>query len=280
MKTFLKLSIASALAMGAATANATISLPNTGTSDLVLFVQDVTTGESYARDLGLTVASQFSGPYLPAGTNTSTPSTSLSANFSIGPDANMNTFLGTVKAGDVVQYAVMAATTGASQSGAANAPVGAANYITTNGTGDALSNITSRKASNLASWGSGFQTDLGKLNTNLGVNNSVVGVGAASNGIWDATIGTAAANNWYSNGPVNGVVGLGTSAFLYGVTGNGGTLTNVQTYQLATLTLSTNGTLTAVGNSTSAVPLPAAVWLLGSGLLGLAGVGRRKAAKV
>jgi hypothetical protein len=34
-----------------------------------------------------------------------------------------------------------------------------------------------------------------------------------------------------------------------------------------------DGTLEAVGG---AVPLPGAVWLLGSGLLGLAGIGRRR----
>jgi hypothetical protein len=36
--------------------------------------------------------------------------------------------------------------------------------------------------------------------------------------------------------------------------------------------------LTFTGNAGSAVPLPAAVWLLGSGLLGLAGVSRRRLA--
>jgi hypothetical protein len=281
MKTFLKLSIASALAMGAVTANATVSLPSTGSSDLVLFVQDVTTGESYARDLGITVGSALAGPFLPAGTNTSVPSTTLSANFTVTADANMTTFLSTVHAGDIVQYAVMGAATPVTQNSAQNVPVGAGRYITTNGTGDALSNVTGKKPGNIGVWGSGLQRDLGLLNANLGSANSVVGASAATAGIYDANATGAAAWNWYLNGPVNGVIGLGTPAFLYGVTGNGATLTNVQTYQLATLTLAANGTLTAVGNTPpSAVPLPAAVWLLGSGLLGLAGVGRRKAAKV
>ena len=40
--------------------------------------------------------------------------------------------------------------------------------------------------------------------------------------------------------------------------------------------LATAATLTWNPTSTGAVPLPAAVWLLGSGLMGLAGVGRRR----
>jgi hypothetical protein len=40
--------------------------------------------------------------------------------------------------------------------------------------------------------------------------------------------------------------------------------------------LSHDGTLTWNSAAVSAVPVPAAVWLFGSGLLGLAGVARRK----
>jgi len=40
----------------------------------------------------------------------------------------------------------------------------------------------------------------------------------------------------------------------------------------------TGGSVTATGGSVTAVPVPAAVWLFGSGLLGLVGVARRKKA--
>jgi hypothetical protein len=52
--------------------------------------------------------------------------------------------------------------------------------------------------------------------------------------------------------------------------------TEVETasFSQAGLTLTSLGTITST--PTPPVPLPAAVWLLGSGLLGLTGVARRK----
>ena len=46
----------------------------------------------------------------------------------------------------------------------------------------------------------------------------------------------------------------------------------------ATWTLGSNGTLTYSVPAPAAVPVPAAAWLLGSGLIGLVGVARRKSA--
>jgi hypothetical protein len=45
---------------------------------------------------------------------------------------------------------------------------------------------------------------------------------------------------------------------------------------LGTVSLTANG-LVFSSTQTAPVPLPAAIWLLGSGLLGLFGIGRRKA---
>jgi hypothetical protein len=56
--------------------------------------------------------------------------------------------------------------------------------------------------------------------------------------------------------------------------------TSVQTTQYSNgfFFLNSNGDLTYNVTSQAPVPLPAAVWLFGSGLLGLAGIGRRRAA--
>jgi hypothetical protein len=72
-------------------------------------------------------------------------------------------------------------------------------------------------------------------------------------------------------------IALGVTNTLYGLTGNGNP-GQLQSYILGTdITVAADGTL-KVGGPT--VPLPAAVWLFGSGLLGLFGVGRRRAAAV
>jgi len=56
-------------------------------------------------------------------------------------------------------------------------------------------------------------------------------------------------------------------------TGSSSTLARIYTLSsLNLLTLSSTGTLTG-GTVT---PIPAAIWLLGSGLAGLVGIGRRK----
>lgn len=107
-----------------------------------------------------------------------------------------------------------------------------------------------------------------------------------NNGAW--TNGQSSANGWGSATP-NGVgapvsfngagfengAALGQAQSMYLFATTGGDVANV--YKAATtLTLGTNGVMTAY----SSVPVPGAVWLLGSGLMGLVGIGRRRKAAV
>jgi hypothetical protein len=85
---------------------------------------------------------------------------------------------------------------------------------------------------------------------------------------------------------IDGLVG-GTGVGFYKVTQNGtGAFTNgtITAYSnssgIATWAITSGGdvTFTVPGSGAAPVPLPAAIWLLGSGLLGFAGIGRRRAA--
>ncbi len=74
-------------------------------------------------------------------------------------------------------------------------------------------------------------------------------------------------------------VGSNVVTNLYGVTGNGSSLT-MQSYILGTakLDLAAKDIILSANPTAGTVPVPGAVWLLGSGLLGLVGVSRRRAA--
>jgi hypothetical protein len=131
---------------------------------------------------------------------------------------------------------------------------------------------------NVGRWLTNFINTAGLVNTNTGANPSVLSPSAGGAGGWDPTILTSNASNWYSNGPTNAITGLNTTATLYDVAA----VSNVST-TLATNSSLGNVELTSAGLiflTSAPVPLPAAFWLLGSGLLGLFGIGRRKTAAV
>jgi hypothetical protein len=276
MKTFAKLGLVG-LALAASSAHADVFLPSTGDGELTLFVRNDVTGEVYARGLQVRIDSVLSQAQIDAG-YTGDAELGLVQQIgyalgSVGPDANLSGFLATA---GTFTWTIMAG----DNSGLNSATPNARRYLTTTTTtwDDTNPNIVTN--GNLASTWNQLQQTLVTLNGVLGGAEGS-GDSTAANGQWRQVGMTPGAimGNWAGAGP-NTATDLGTAAHLYVLTSGGGaTSTLVRTYQGLDVILNADGTLSAVVVAPP-VPLPAAAWMLLSGLVTLAGVGRRKIAAV
>jgi hypothetical protein len=284
MKTIAKLGLVG-LALAASSAHADVFLPNSGNGELTLFVRNETTGEVYARGLQIRLEQVLPQSTISAGyTGDSSLGIVQQINYSlstIGPDANLNSFLGvagaktwTIMAGDNVGV------------GNTASPDARRYLTTTSATTWDESNPNSVSNSNLNSTWNNLQQMLLTLNDNIAGDVQGDGSSTAANGQWrqGGTVPGADMGNWAGAGPDTSTA-IGTAAHLYILTtshvGSGsGNAGLARTYQGFDVILNSNGSLSAV--APPAVPLPAAVWMLASGLVTLAGVGRRnsKAAPV
>lgn len=272
MNTIAKLSVASALTLSYVSAHAAFVGPtSTAPGDVFLFAEVLNSAGtlvgSYAGDTQVTVSKNIT-----------------SASISASSDSNLQSLLTLGAAsGNTIEWAVQGGGSvnpnGTTQYGA----TGNAAFVTTL---QSPTGLEFAVGGNLPHWANlggipGTNGTIPTIVTNL-TNagtpdaNSIFGTVASSAGVWDTTILTSNVQNWYSNGANTAVNGLGSSALFF-VTGNT-TITPVVVSTLGTATLSASGF--TYSTEQAAVPLPAAIWLLGSGLLGLAGVGRRKAVAV
>jgi hypothetical protein len=266
MNTLLKVSVAGALALGYVSAHAAAVVPSSSNPGDVFLFADVISGGSvikaYAADTTVSINNTIGV------TGTLTPGSTV-----YSADSNLSQLLAlAASAGNTLQWAVIGG-------GGASDQSGTLQFVTTD-TNTSLGTLTGKSGVNLGHWQSQFINTASLVNAATGANASVLANSATGAGGWDPTILTANASNWYSNGPTNLVTGLNTSAKLYSVTSPSSISTNlVTTSVLGNVELTSNGLIfnsAGGGGGTTTTPLPAAVWLLGSGLLGLAGVGRRK----
>jgi hypothetical protein len=190
-------------------------------------------------------------------------------------DANLAKLFAADASGDTVWFAVL----GGQYSGNATTSnfkaAGVAQFITTtnNNSTTALSNANT---STLVKY-SLINEDISNINLNSGGASSIEGSSPATAGIWDVT-NTSGLSFWDGGATSNGNT-VGSAENLYSVTaGSPAGITTRVSYTLeGTASLTAAGLELASANTTPPpVPLPAAVWLLGSGLLGLTGVARRK----
>ncbi|HEY2679097.1 MAG TPA: VPLPA-CTERM sorting domain-containing protein [Steroidobacteraceae bacterium] len=275
----LKAAVAAALAVGAAlagtaaqAANTITNVPTTpGGSDLVLFVADATTGQFFAQDLGVSLNQTVTAAKVAAdGIFTTAGSFTTPTSFA-GTDALLATFLGGIAASEFtagdVSYSIMAAddTSTILNPGSERALITSVNDYSV------VSPTTTFTNNNVKSYVAGAKTFFNDVNNNYAGGNT-----SASYGWGTGTGATLAPNSFISASLSNGgAIGTAQTMYLFGVNSTT-TAAPSNPYVGATINVSQQGVITVTNNS-SAVPLPAAVWLLGSGLLGLVGVGRRRA---
>jgi hypothetical protein len=277
MKT--KLTVAAAvtsilLAGGAAHAAAIV--PNTGDGSLMFFVTDTKTNQTYTDVLTEDVNGYFSVAQatVPAPTNGIVNILNGDAGFSVGlgGDSVLTAFL-TAAGSDPLSYGII----GGAYSGALGSGQRATGKVRIIASSQNQSSVlTNLQTQIVNATPSGLNVDVNSLNLNLG------GANSTNQGVFGTTTSAGGTTlNLYAGGLDMSGVAPGTAVTLYGVTGNGTAGGSTTAFSLGTAIFSlSNDTLTFTGNGGTPVPLPAALWLLGSGLLGLAGVGRRRAAKV
>ena len=277
MKTIVKLVLGTAvLAAGASAANAAAPLPSTGSSDLLFFVADTSNSTSYTEVLSQTIgtasgalfnAADATGNASGAVQNVSVATINGKSNFSYAAstNANLESFISTAEsAGQTLVWGVYA--------GSYTGTTPAARKVT----GAALGIVTAPDPSSVVQ---AATATLEQSALNIGLNGDLKTLNGkldAFGGGTNALVSSASSNpavDFYAEG-INAGISIGSSAKLYGISANGASAGQVLGYDLGSITFDGN-TLSFTGN-TPTVPLPAAAWLFGSGLLGLLGIGRRR----
>lgn len=272
MNMIVKSAVATALSLAAGGAFA-MGLPSSGSSDLVLVIQNTATPTNvYALDTGISINSVMPTSGL---VSNSVLSTSIAGiNSAIAASSMLQTFLAAnPAAGDgwTIEAGQYIGLTNATSKTAGNSKA-----IFSSGTNPG--NVSSATLALLEGYQGAYGPDVATGTPGL----TALQTAKESTAVSYSTSGPASAAFKYGLLGADDRATVGTTIALYGITGNNG-LGAVQSYVLGTATLGTNGTLTLAGNSVTPpppVPLPAAVWLFGSGLLGLVGVSRRRKAAV
>lgn len=257
--------------IAAGSAHAAIAVPSSGNGSLLLYVSNSATQQVYVRDLGLHVddiITQGTGAGQTGDASFGASGTYNTLNFSlgsIGPDSLLSSFL----TGDLSTFSwgvVAGDTVGGNNNSGPRRIVSTAGSNASTWSDTPLSNVYIQNAGSAAN---AFTVKVA----------GIVGSGTSalvSAGAGAGQIDQVALDAFFGFGQsVEGAVGVGSAQDFYlfsSVAGGNPTLSNA--FVLNDLTLSATGALASV--AASEVPLPAAAWLFGSGLMGLAGIGRRR----
>ncbi len=285
MKNLVRLAVAGALVAGyhsAAFAQAATQ-PSSDAADLWLFVSDPSAGTTFAEDTGITVNSLMPSADFVTGAELST---AIDDNATLAATSALTAYINAANgAGQSLEWGVEAVqflnSTSQAKTGSYPGYKNPGGIIAITDNGQAPANTEALQLGNLQTWGTGFQGDISYLTTGSvtsyvsGGTTYAFSEGTTGGNVWGVGTGnTGGSTDEYGQGPAqtDPAFAPGGTAELYGLTGNSGT-GEAQSYELGTVELTAAGELII-----SSVPLPPAVWLFASGLLGLAGVGRRRAA--
>jgi hypothetical protein len=236
--------------------------------DLLLEVWDTTDNVSYTRDLGITMA-QFDSEI---GLNTSTGTTTLASALTFADSDGLFASTFSNDPGANLTWNIVASNlVGSTQASA---------IVSATSLGETAPNTSKPGIGGIYQRAQGLVTDVAANATTVSGNSAYYNAAADAGGYgaggnWGDTMGgnyqqgTSATGYsslyaFYAQGKNSG---LGTAVPIFNYLTQGG---GDDTFSLAS-----NGTVTF--SAVSPTPLPAAAWLLGSGLLGLFGIGRRRA---
>jgi len=231
-------------------------VPGFGAGGLIVEVWDTVTGHSLSEWLGADTTT-FGGTGATAGTT---------LDYGVlGGSAFASTFSASEVAAGNVQWVVEGANAQAAATPTVDITVSTLGKVT----GAGVSTVSGKLNTGIASTMNGA-TACNSVNPCIALN------GASDPNYAVSNLGTTA----MGAAKTSGVAG-GAALDFYQVVSTGSSLGTQTLVQFASAAGAATWTLSASGDlvysvPTSPVPLPAAVWLLGSGLLGLLGVGRRK----
>lgn len=255
----MKLKLIAAAAMFAIAGQASASIANggSGNGELMLSVYDTSTLTSYTRDLGITM-----NDFIANGNTTNqffAANSLLTSNFNLG-SSNVRW---NVAALDI---------TGSGLNGMRFLSTTNASLATVKTTTNSAATGGMKNVENYVN------AVNGSIDTNTAVNSSYVNTSANGYAYFDAGF----KKDWLGNAKFDSTALVGQSlGFFYITPSNTSGLSKVAATQFAGTLGNAKWTLGANGDlsyKVASVPVPAAAWLLGSGLLGLVGVARRKAA--